>query len=412
MLDVQHIRQDFPILQTQVRGKPLVYLDSAASSQRPRQVVDAMRVYYERDHANVHRGVHTLAERATAAYEGARETVAGFVGASAERLVWTRGTTEAINLVAHGWARKNLREGDRVLLTHMEHHANLVPWQMAAKDTGAVLDFIPLTEDYRLDLSGLDDLITDRTRLVALSHMSNVLGTVNPVRQIADAAHSVGALVLADAAQSVPHMPVDVDTLGVDFLVFSGHKMLGPTGIGALVTRPELLDSMDPFLGGGEMILEVTFESSTYKTGPHKFEAGTPAIAETVGLAAAVDYLRKLGMEAVHEHEEALTRYALDALGGLEGMTVYGPPAGKDRGGAVSFAVEGIHPHDLATILDTEGVAVRAGHHCAQPLMRLLGVPATTRASFYVYNTESEVDALVRALEKARGIFGKAGQKA
>lgn len=411
MLDVQHIRQDFPILQTQVRGKPLVYLDSAASSQRPRQVVDAMRVYYERDHANVHRGVHTLAERATAAYEGARETVAGFVGASAERLVWTRGTTEAINLVAHGWARKNLREGDRVLLTHMEHHANLVPWQMAAKDTGAVLDFIPLTEDYRLDLSGLDDLITDRTRLVALSHMSNVLGTVNPVRQIADAAHSVGALVLADAAQSVPHMPVDVDTLGVDFLVFSGHKMLGPTGIGALVTRPELLDSMDPFLGGGEMILEVTFESSTYKTGPHKFEAGTPAIAETVGLAAAVDYLRKLGMEAVHEHEEALTRYALDALGGLEGMTVYGP-AGKDRGGAVSFAVEGIHPHDLATILDTEGVAVRAGHHCAQPLMRLLGVPATTRASFYVYNTESEVDALVRALEKARGIFGKAGQKA
>ncbi len=408
MYDVEKIRADFPILHQTVHGKPLVYLDSAATTQKPRAVIEAMTRYYERDNANVHRGIHALAERATEAYEAARARVAAFIGAdAAEEVVLTRGATEAVNLLAYAWVRREFKEGDEIVLTPMEHHANLVPWQMAAQDTGARLRFIPVREDFTLDLAKLDEVLGPRTRLVAVTGMSNVLGTVNPVRQIADAAHAVGARILVDAAQAVPHLGVDVAELDCDYLVFSGHKMLGPTGIGALWGRRELLDAMAPFHGGGEMILEVELTRSTYKAAPHRFEAGTPPIAEAVGLRAAVDYLDGLGMAEVRAHEAEITAYALQMLNGLGGVTVFGPPTG--RGGVVSFAVEGIHPHDLATILDREGVAVRAGHHCAQPLMRWLGVPATARASFYLYNTRAEVDALARALEKAKGIFGEAG---
>ena len=410
MFDVETIRSDFPILKQRVRGKPLVYLDSAASSQKPVQVLDAERRYYEEKHSNVHRGVHTLAERATEAFEEARVKVARFVGAEPDETIWTRGTTEGINLVAYSWGRRHLKPEDEILLTVMEHHSNLVPWQLAAEETGARLRFVPMREDYTLDLDALERLLTRRTRLVALTHVSNVLGTVNPIREIADRAHSVGARVLVDAAQSVPHRRVDVRSLDCDFLVFSGHKMLGPTGIGVLYGKPEVLEAMPPFHGGGEMILEVQLESSSYKAPPHRFEAGTPPIAGAVGLGAAVDYLTALGADAVREHEESLTRYALEALEGMGGIRVFGPR--ENRAGVISFAVLGVHAHDLATVLDTEGVAVRAGHHCAQPLMRLLGVPATARASFYVYNTRAEADALARAVEKAKGIFGKSGQPA
>ncbi len=411
MFDLETVRADFPALAQSVRGKPLVYLDNAATTQKPRPVLDALRDFYETKNSNVHRGVHTLAERATEAFEAARVKVARFVGApSPLELVWTRGTTEAVNLVAYSWARRTLRPGDEILLTSMEHHSNLVPWQIAAKETGARLRYIPIREDFTLDLSKLDELLTGRTRLVAVTQMSNVLGTVNPVREIAARAHAVGARVLVDGAQSVPHMPVDVKDLDCDFLAFSGHKMLGPTGIGALYGKMELLLEMGPFQGGGEMINEVGLESSTYKDPPHKFEAGTPDIAGAVGMGAAVDYLSGLGMEAVRTHEEAVTAYALESLARLDGVHVQGPSSG--RGGAVSFSVDGIHPHDLATIVDSEGVAIRAGHHCAQPLMRWLKVTATARASFYLYNTRTEVDVLVRAIGKAQSIFGKARQPA
>ncbi len=409
MFDVAKLRADFPALAQRVHGKPLVYLDSAATSQKPRPVIDALRKFYEEDNSNVHRGIHTLAERATAAFEEARAKVARMIGAPApENVVWTRGATEAVNLVAYAWARRTLGAGDEILLTPMEHHSNLVPWQMAAADTGARLRFIPMRDDFTLDVDRLDELVTPRTRMVAFTHVSNVLGTINPAARIVAAARAVGARVLVDAAQSVPHMPVDVKEFDPDFMVFSGHKMLGPTGIGVLYGRMDALEAMAPFHGGGEMILEVQLERSTFQDVPYKFEAGTPPIAQAVGLGAAVDYLQAVGMENVHAHESALAAYAIETLEKVDGLTVYGPRT--NRGGEVSFSLKGIHPHDLATIVDTEGVAIRAGHHCAQPLMRRLGVGSTARASFYLYNTRDEIDALVRAIEKARSIFGGARQ--
>jgi cysteine desulfurase/selenocysteine lyase len=409
-LDVERIRKDFPILERRVgpnEDVPLVYLDSSATSQKPRRVLDAVTDFYERHNANIHRGVYTLAEEATAMYEASRAKLAGFLGApDPATVIFTRGTTESTNLVAYGFARKVLREGDEILLSVAEHHSNLVPWQFAAEATGARLRFIPLTDDGSFDLAGLDgDLINQRTKLVAVTGMSNVLGTLPPLRRLADAAHAVGAAILVDGAQLVPHVPVDVVELDVDFLTISGHKMLGPTASGGLYGRRELLERMDPFLGGGEMIMRVELESSTFKEIPWKFEAGTMNIAQEVGLAAAVDYLTDLGMDAVREHEKQITAYAIERLEGI-GAKVFGPKDMEHRGGAVSFWFRDIHPHDLAQVLDTDGVCIRAGHHCAQPLMRILGVPATARASFYVYNSHDEVDALVASLTKAEAFFG------
>jgi len=405
-MDVERVRLDFPILERGSHGKPLVYLDSAATSQKPRAVIEALTDYYERHNANIHRGVYELAEEATSMFEAARGRLAAFIGAEDPScVVFNRGTTESVNLVAYGYARKNLREGDEILLSDIEHHSNLVPWQFAARETGARLRFIPLAEDGTLDLSELGSLINDHTKLVAITGMSNVLGSIPPVATIAEAAHAVGARILVDGAQLVPHCPVDVQRLGIDFLTVSGHKMLGPTASGGLYGRRELLEEMDPFLGGGEMIMRVERESSTFKAPPHKFEAGTMNIAEEIGLAVAVDYLCALGMDAVRAHEKELTRYAIDRLTDA-GAVVFGPKDVELRGGAVSFWFRDIHPHDLAQVLDQEGVCIRAGHHCAQPLMRILGVPATARASFYVYNTPREVDALVDALAKAEAILG------
>jgi cysteine desulfurase / selenocysteine lyase len=405
-LDADRLRKDFPILERVVHGKPLVYLDSAATSQKPRQVIDAVTEYYEQHNANIHRSVHLLAEEATALYEEARVKLAGFVGApQAESIVFNRGTTESLNLVAHGWGRKFLREGDEVLLTELEHHSNIVPWQLTANLTGAVLRYVPITDEGRLDMEAFESLLTDRTKVVALSGMSNVLGTMPPVRRIADAAHAVGAIVVVDGAQMVPHSRVDVAQLDCDFLTISGHKMLGPTASGGLYGKLELLEAMDPFMGGGEMIMEVLPDHSTYKAPPHKFEAGTMNIAQEVGLGAAIDYLEAVGMENVRRHEEDVTAYAIERLTDA-GATVFGPHDVADRGAEVSFAFRDVHPHDVAQILDQEGVAVRAGHHCAQILMRRLNVPATTRASFYVYNTREDVDALIGALERVNVIFG------
>jgi len=406
VLDVAAVRRDFPILERRIRGKPLVYLDSAATSQKPLQVLAAMDDYYRRHNANVHRGVHTLAEEATHLFEEARGKVARFVGASERATVFTKNVSEAINLVAYAWGLRNLREGDEILVTEMEHHSNLVPWQLVAGMTGARLRAIPVTGDCLLDLEALDGLLTERTRMVAVSAMSNVLGTVNPVAGIAERAHAAGALVLADAAQAVPHAGVRLDQLGVDFLGFTGHKALGPMGIGVLAAREELLDSMQPFLGGGEMIRDVAIEGSTWNDIPWRFEAGTPNVAEAVGLGAAVEYLQAVGMDRVRAHEAEVTGYALKRLGELHGLRVYGPAELEHRGGMVSFTLGEIHPHDVAQVLDDEGIAVRAGHHCAKPLLRRLGVQATTRASFYLYSTTEEVDALVAGLEKARRFFG------
>jgi len=405
-LDVERIRKDFPILERDVHGKPLVYLDSAATSQKPRQVIDALTDYYEHHNANIHRGVYALAEEATAMYEDARAKLARFIGASdPSSVVFNRGTTESTNLVAHGYARKVLREGDEILVSEVEHHSNLVPWQFAAQATGARLRAIPLAEDGALELAGLDSLLTERTKMVAVTGMSNVLGTIPPIKRLAEAAHAVGAAILVDGAQLVPHSPVDVVDLGVDFLTISGHKMLGPTASGGLYGRLELLERMDPFLGGGEMITEVHLDHSTFKQPPWKFEAGTMNIAQEIGLGAAIDYLQELGMDAVRGHEKEIAAYAIDRLRGV-GAKVFGPADVEIRGGAVSFWYRDIHPHDLAQVLDTDGVCIRAGHHCAQPLMRVLGVPATARASFYIYNTRAEVDALVEALGRAEEIFG------
>lgn len=405
-LDVAAIRRDFPILARVVNGKPLAYLDSAASSQRPRQVLDAMRDYYENHHANVHRGAHTLATEATAAYEGAREKVARFIGAPDPRsLVFTRNATEAINLVAASWGRANLRAGDEVVISVAEHHANIVPWQFLKRDLGIVIRPVPLTADQRLDLDALRGSINERTRLVATFHMSNVLGVINPVADIVRSAREAGALVLIDGAQAAPHLPVDVAELGCDFYAFSGHKMLGPTGIGVLWARPDVLEGMPPFLGGGEMIERVTLEESTYAGIPARFEAGTPSVAEAVGLGAAVDYLTGIGMDAIARHDHALAERAIALLAGVPGVTLYGP-RGLDRGGIVTFTVAGLHAHDVATMLDLQGIAVRAGHHCAQPLGRVLGATASVRASFYLYTTVEEVERFVAVLVEIVERFG------
>ncbi len=405
MYGVEEIRRDFPILERKFGETRLVYLDNAATSQKPRQVLDALVDYYEEHNANVHRGVHRLAEEATASYEAARQKVARFLGApDVGGLIFTRGTTESINLVAHAWGRKFLGEGDEVVLTETEHHSNLVPWQLAARATGAKLRFIPILEDGTLDLEAAERLIGPRTKLVCCIHASNVLATINPVEKLARMAHEAGALMLVDGAQSAPHLPVSVEALGCDFFACSGHKMLGPTGVGVLWGRPEILDEMDPFLGGGEMIREVYLDHSTWNDLPYKFEAGTMNVAQAVGLGAAVDYLGMLGMENVREHERRLGEYAYRRLSELEGVEIYGPV--EDRTGLVSFSVPDVHPHDLSQLLDEEGIAIRSGHHCAQPLMRRLGVAATARASFYLYNTEKEVDALVEALVRAREFFG------
>jgi cysteine desulfurase/selenocysteine lyase len=403
--DVQEIRRDFPILDRRIDGKKLVYLDNAATSQKPQRVIQALTEYYEEHNANIHRGVHRLAEEATAAYEEARQKAARFLGAPDTRaLIFTRGTTESINLVTHAWGRKFLREGDEIVLTEAEHHSNLVPWQFAARATGAKLRFVPSRDDGTLDMDEAERVIGPRTRLVGCIHASNVLATINPVERLAELAHEAGALMLVDGAQSAPHVPVDVKALGCDFYACSGHKMLGPTGVGVLWGRPEILEEMDPFLGGGEMIREVHLNHSTWNDLPYKFEAGTMNIAQAVGLGAAVDYLVELGMENVREHERRLGGYAYLRLSEIKGITIYGPE--RDRTGLVSFSLPDVHPHDLSQLLDEEGVAIRSGHHCAQPLMRRLGVAATARASFYLYNTEEEVDALVEALQRAREFFG------
>jgi cysteine desulfurase/selenocysteine lyase len=418
--DVARIRKDFPILERTVRdGQPLTYLDSANTSQKPRQVLDALADFYERHNANIHRATHQLGEEATQAYEGARGSVAGFIGAAEPaEVVFTKNVSEAINLVAYSMSNASaaraggrfaLGPGDEIVITEMEHHSNIVPWQLLCERTGATLRWFGVTPDGRLDTSDIDDLITERTKLVALAHQSNVLGTINPVRAIADRAHAAGALLLVDAAQSVPHMPVDVAALGADFLGFTGHKMCGPTGIGVLWGRRELLEEMPPFLGGGEMIETVWMERSTFAPPPHKFEAGTMPIAQAAGLAAAVGYLGEVGLPALREYEHGLVAHALEALREIDGLRILGPAEPVDRGAAISFTVEGVHPHDMSQVLDEHGIAVRAGHHCAWPLHRAMGVQASTRASFYLYNTIEEADALAAGIREAKRFFGIGG---
>lgn len=403
---VAAVRAEFPVLQTTKDGMPLSYLDSAATSQKPTVVIDAMDDYYRRYNANVHRGVYAISEQATAAYEHARETVARFIGAGrAEEVIFTRNTTEAINLVAYSWGRRHLGPGDAILTTVMEHHSNLVPWQILAEERGAQVLYLPVDAQGRLDLTDLDSLLARNVKLVAVTQMSNVLGTINPVREIARRAHAAGALVLVDAAQSVPHLGVNVRDLDCDFAAFSAHKMVGPTGIGALYGKFALLDAMPPFLAGGSMIRTVTLGGSTFADLPQRFEAGTPAIAEAIGFREAVEYLERLGLDWVHARERRLTEYLLETLSAVPGVQVFGPPA-SERGGVVSFTLCDAHPHDIASILDEDNVAVRAGHHCCQPLMRVLDVPATTRASVYFYNTQEEIDALARGLVRAGRIFG------
>jgi len=405
-LDVARIRKDFPILERKVHGKPLVYFDNAATSQKPRQVIDALVRYYEEYNANIHRAVHTLGEEATAAYEETREKVARFINApSTESIVFTRNTTEAINLVAYTWGAANIREGDEILLTEMEHHSNLIPWQRLAAEKGATIRYIGLTDEQTLALDGLENLFEANTKMLAMPHVSNSLGTINPVEKIAQAARQRGVMFLVDGAQGAPHLPVNVQAIDCDFYAFSSHKMLGPTGVGVLYGRRELLEEMDPFLGGGEMIRKVTFEGATWNDLPWKFEAGTPNIADVIAFGAAIDYLSELGMENVREHEIEITTYALDRLRQLNDMTLYGPADPTQRGGVASFNFGEIHPHDIGQVLDQYGVAVRAGHHCTQPLMRSLGVSGTARASFYVYNTLEEVDVMIEALKAARDIF-------
>jgi cysteine desulfurase/selenocysteine lyase len=404
---VEQIRADFPLLQRRINGKPLVFVDSAATSQKPASVIEAIDSYYRHSNANIHRAVYELGEESTALYEGAKQRVAEFIGAHFEETVFTRNVTEAINLVSHTWGRQNVSSGDTVLITQMEHHSNIVPWQLLCQETGATLDYLTVGDDGKLDLDELDaKLALGNVKLLAVTHVSNVLGTINPVAEIARRAHATGAKVLVDGAQAVPQMPVDVTQTGADFYGFTGHKMLGPTGIGVLWGRRDLLEEMPPFLGGGDMIKTVELDHSTWNELPWKFEAGTSSIADGVGLGAAVDYLSELGMEAVREHERGITAYALERLSSVSGLRIFGPADADDRGGAVSFEIDGVHPHDIAQICNSEGVCIRAGHHCAQPLMRRLGVPATGRASFHVYNMREDVDRLVEALEKAKSVFG------
>ena len=400
------VREDFPILARHVHGKPLVYLDSAATSQKPVQVLDAMDAYYRETNANVHRGVYELAAEATARFEAGRDAIARLVGSPREGVIFTKNASEAINLVAWAWGVRTLKPGDEILVTEMEHHSNIVPWQIVARITGATVRFVPVTPTGELDLDVFGALISERTKMVAVVHASNVLGTINPVAEIAALAKAHGALVLVDGSQSVPHMPVSFDDLGCDFLAFTGHKMCGPTGIGVLVGKIPVLDAMEPFLGGGEMIREVTTEGSTWNDLPHKFEAGTPPIAESVGIGAAADYLMDIGLDHVRAHEREMAAALLDGLSSVPDITIYGPMDPDRRGAAVSFSLPDIHPHDIAQLLDQEGVAVRAGHHCAKPLMRVLGINATARASAYIYNTPDEVDVLVRGLASARKYLG------
>ena len=405
-LDVNAIRGDFPILEREVYGKRLVYLDNAATSQKPRQVIDALVRYYESYNANIHRAVHALGEEATAAYEEAREKVARFIGAaSSESVIFTRNTTEAINLVAYAWGRANVGEGDEIILTQMEHHSNLIPWQQLAAEKGATIRYIEIKPNGTLELGNLSGLFGEHTKLLAMPHVSNSLGTINPAEEIVAEARKRGVTTLIDGAQAVPHMPVDVEAVGADFYAFSAHKMLGPTGVGVLYARRELLEEMAPFLGGGEMIRKVTFEGATWNDLPWKFEAGTPNIADVIAFGSAIDYLDALGMDNVRRHEVEVTTYAMERLRGLDDVTLYGPDEPDQRGGVVSFNYGDLHPHDVGTILDRHGVAIRAGHPCTQPLMRCLGVTGTARASFYIYNTRDEVDALIEGLKAARDFF-------
>ncbi|MEZ4667004.1 MAG: cysteine desulfurase [Anaerolineae bacterium] len=406
--DIEIVRADFPILQVEHHeGVPLVYLDNAASSQKPRLVIDQLNKYYNTYNANVHRGIHKLSEQATSAYENARSKVSKFINAASKReIIFTRGTTESINLVAQTWGRANLRKGDVVVSTVMEHHSNIVPWQILAAEIQFELKFLSVSPDGTLDLNEFTHLLQNYpVKLITITHVSNVLGTVNPVQEIIDQAHNQGALVVIDGAQSVPHMPVDVQALKADFLAFSGHKMLGPTGVGVLYGKRALLEEMPPWMGGGDMISSVHLEKSTWNDIPYKFEAGTPAIAEVIGLGYAIDYLAEIGMENIHSHEQMMTQYALERLSQVSGLETYGPQANM-KGAVVAFTIDGIHPHDIAQVVDSDGIALRAGHHCAMPLHEHLGINASARASFYLYNTHAEIDALVRALEHTKQIFG------
>ena len=405
MIDLAHLRSDFPILEREMNGNPLIYLDSAATSQKPTQVIDAISDFYRTSNSNVHRGAYSLSNEATERYEDARSKVAQFINADSREVVFNRGATSGINQVAYGWGLNNLQSGDRILLTLMEHHANIVPWQIISRHTGAELVYVPYTDDYLLDLDAFHELLDDRVKVVGVTAMSNVLGTINPIRQIADAAHDAGAIVVVDAAQAAPHLSIDVADLDVDFLAFSGHKMLGPTGIGVLYGKMKQLEAMEPAEGGGEMISDVELHSSTWAEVPHKFEAGTPPIAEAIGLGAAIDYLDKLGMDTVRAHEVDLAGYAIKALTEVEGVTIHGPTDVDQRGAALAFSLAGVHAHDTATVLDQAGIAIRAGHHCARPLARSLNVTATARASFYIYNDRSDVDALITGLARVKAIF-------
>ena len=405
-LDVEAVRADFPILSRKINGRPLIYLDNAATSQKPRQVIDALTDFYTRINSNVHRGVHTLSVEATDAYELARNKVAKFINAPRpETVIWTRNTSESLNLVAATWANEHVGEGDNIVITAMEHHSNIVPWQQLAARKHAELRYLAVGEDGLLNVANIESVIDSRTKIVSVTHMSNVLGTVNPVAELANRAHEVGAVILIDAAQSVPHMPVDVQAIDADFLCFSAHKMLGPTGIGVLYGKYDLLDEMPPYMFGGDMILEVTYEDAKWNDLPYKFEAGTPNIADAIATGAAVDYLTELGMANVWEHEQQLTAYGLERISSLDHITIFGPTDPELRGGVISFVHDSIHPHDLGTALDQQGIAIRTGHHCAMPLVRSYGVVAAARASFYIYNTKSEIDALVDGIQEAERYF-------
>ncbi|QGQ47892.1 cysteine desulfurase [Metabacillus sediminilitoris] len=402
-MEIHDIRRHFPILDQQVNGRDLVYLDSAATSQKPTAVIDALSTYYREYNSNVHRGVHTLGTKATDGYEGAREKVRRFIGAnSIQEIIFTRGATTALNIVAQSYGLVNVKEGDEIVITYMEHHANVIPWQQVAKVTGATLKYIPLQEDGTIDLKDVEETVTSQTKIVSVAHVSNVLGTINPIKEIAAIAHRNGAIMVVDGAQSTPHMKIDVKELDVDFFAFSGHKMCAPTGIGVLYGKKALLEKMEPVEFGGEMIDFVGLQESTWKELPWKFEAGTPIIAGAIGLGAAIDFLEQLGLDQIEAHEHKLAQYALEQLSQVEGITIYGP---KHRAGLVTFNIEDVHPHDVATVLDAEGIAVRAGHHCAQPLMKWLKVSATARASFYLYNTEEEIDKLVTGIIKTKEYF-------
>ncbi|MGP7816335.1 cysteine desulfurase [Niallia sp. 01092] len=405
-MNIQDIRQYFPILNQEVNGHPLVYLDSAATSQKPVQVIEAVNKYYREYNSNVHRGVHTLGTKATDGYEGAREKVKNFINAkSVEEIIFTRGTTTALNTVAQSYAMANLKEGDEIIITPMEHHSNIIPWQQVAKRTGATLKYFPLQKDGTLSLADVEETITNATKLVSVTYVSNVLGVINPVKEIAAIAHKYGAVLVVDAAQGAPHMKIDVQDIDCDFLGFSGHKMCGPTGIGALYGKKQLLEKMEPIEFGGEMIDFVGLYESTWKELPWKFEGGTPIIAGAIGLGAAIDFLQEVGLDAIIEHEHKLAAYAMEKMSTINGLTIYGPNNAQNRAGVITFNIEDVHPHDVATVLDAEGIAVRAGHHCAQPLMKWLNVSATARASFYLYNSEDEIDKLVEGISKTKEYF-------